>query len=1148
MKTKATILLTLFISLLTLSMFSQSLDPESDGDFEWTGAWPYGTSAAAAVDTSRDYAFLASGGAVLTLDISDPADPVQLNKSIRTAGQVLDIHMDYENQNLLLACDEAGMEIWDVDNVNDPSRLSKLEIMYGGVETPVRHIEKYNDYAVTENRWGYVHTIDISDPEDPFQVGYNGVMGNPAHDISVSSDGYIHASGQQYFVLLEINADGTLNLAANYYYVAGSVYGTTEASYLSVNNSLLIHSRTGGGNGSTSATFHDIVVRNDTAYMIGDSTFMIYDVTDHSNPFFVSETTLSASASQLDIMGDMAYIACGRLGMRLVDFSNPSSPSEYSEFDGTSVSWMSMPHGNYSFLANSSTGVSIIDVTDPTGSSPEKVAGIASSDETRYLDVEDQTLYVADYSAGIKIYDIEDPENPDSLGIIQNINAWRVDVNDDDLFLVNSNPNQPDTLEIYDVSDPANPVMQSEMILPDLIWDMHYYEDHLYIGTNDEGLLIIDVSDPGNPSQVATVDLPDVSDVDIEDDIAWVASTDWDGGLVSIDMSDPENPEIINTYNPSGWYHPFHVAVEGDYVYTSENFGELKMFDASDPADPQLLDEYKTSGNIFHMLANGNNLYVADGPDGLQILHNNLGSVNTDFTADNENVCEGDVINFTDQSSAGVTSWEWTFEGGDPATSTEQNPSVTYNAAGTYDVELTVSDGVSSDTELKEDYITISAAPGQADMPEGPTETCQGEIYEYITGEVSGATSYDWMVNPSDAGSISGNDTIGTFEAAADWTGDYYVKVRATSDCGDGPWSDSLEATLNYIPEQYTLTGGGTYCEGTGGLELILDGSETGVDYELFRDSFTTGIITAGTGDSLSFGYQTEEGFYTVAGFTETCTRDMAGENEIIKETLPEQPETPEGEQMACNGDVNEYTSAGSPNADTYTWMLSPDNAGTLSSDSLTAEVDWNSEYTGSAMLSLYGTNECGDGPESEELVISVGMSPEQPEITGEDTACPNIITTYITEEHPGNSFNWEAENGTIYEGDSINIASVLWGEPGMGKLTVTEITSEGCATTSDTLEVHIIECVGVTDEPAERIALYPNPVEEKLNIMLEEESTTVIRISIYDMLGGKADEKSFEPGGTHYRYDVSKFEPGVYTIRLSDRNGLLMTDKFVKN
>ncbi|HEX4888366.1 MAG TPA: M43 family zinc metalloprotease, partial [Luteibaculaceae bacterium] len=56
----------------------------------------------------------------------------------------------------------------------------------------------------------------------------------------------------------------------------------------------------------------------------------------------------------------------------------------------------------------------------------------------------------------------------------------------------------------------------------------------------------------------------------------------------------------------------------------------------------------------------------------------------------NKPICQGNTVSFTDYSYNNVSSWSWSFPGGTPSTSTERNPTVTYNTPGTYDVTLTV--------------------------------------------------------------------------------------------------------------------------------------------------------------------------------------------------------------------------------------------------------------------------------------------------------------------------------------------------------------------------------------------------------------------------------------------------------------------------
>ncbi|MBQ4009389.1 MAG: PKD domain-containing protein, partial [Bacteroidales bacterium] len=78
-----------------------------------------------------------------------------------------------------------------------------------------------------------------------------------------------------------------------------------------------------------------------------------------------------------------------------------------------------------------------------------------------------------------------------------------------------------------------------------------------------------------------------------------------------------------------------------------------------------------------------------------------------DFAASETEVSMGSTVNFTDLTENIPTSWEWTFEGGTPATSTEQNPSVTYSEPGEYTVTLVAHNAYGEDTETKTGYITV---------------------------------------------------------------------------------------------------------------------------------------------------------------------------------------------------------------------------------------------------------------------------------------------------------------------------------------------------------------------------------------------------------------------------------------------------------
>jgi PKD repeat protein len=88
-----------------------------------------------------------------------------------------------------------------------------------------------------------------------------------------------------------------------------------------------------------------------------------------------------------------------------------------------------------------------------------------------------------------------------------------------------------------------------------------------------------------------------------------------------------------------------------------------------------------------------------------------------DFTADKRVVCQTspNTIVFSNTSYHGtISTVAWQFPGGSPSTSSASSPSVIYSTPGKHDVTLTISDGTSTVTETKYDFITVLPSSGPA--------------------------------------------------------------------------------------------------------------------------------------------------------------------------------------------------------------------------------------------------------------------------------------------------------------------------------------------------------------------------------------------------------------------------------------------------
>lgn len=90
------------------------------------------------------------------------------------------------------------------------------------------------------------------------------------------------------------------------------------------------------------------------------------------------------------------------------------------------------------------------------------------------------------------------------------------------------------------------------------------------------------------------------------------------------------------------------------------------------------------------------------------ISGSNPNVLNADFNTEVTSGAAPLVVSFNDISTGTISDWQWDFDNDGTIDATEQNPSFTYNNSGTYSVKLIISDGITTDSIVKTDYITIS--------------------------------------------------------------------------------------------------------------------------------------------------------------------------------------------------------------------------------------------------------------------------------------------------------------------------------------------------------------------------------------------------------------------------------------------------------
>lgn len=188
----------------------------------------------------------------------------------------------------------------------------------------------------------------------------------------------------------------------------------------------------------------------------------------------------------------------------------------------------------------------------------------------------------------------------------------------------------------------------------------------------------------------------------------------------------------------------------------------------------------------------------------VQAAHDSIASFVADFEADVVVIPEGGTINFTDLTIGTPTEWSWEFEGGTPAISSEQNPTVTYNEAGIFQVTLTASNDTDSDVEIKTNFIIVGAGSGGA-------ESAWIEQHTHFAAQFRGVFMVDiadentaWILTYDGTGGSITRDFARTTDAGETWIPDT-IDVAENFAPGDISATDGQNAWLAV----YDVNGGG---------------------------------------------------------------------------------------------------------------------------------------------------------------------------------------------------------------------------------------------------------------------------------------------------------------------------------------------------
>jgi PKD repeat protein len=556
--------------------------------------------------------------------------------------------------------------------------------------------------------------------------------------------------------------------------------------------------------------------------------------------------------------------------------------------------------------------------------------------------------------------------------------------------------------------------------------------------------------------------------------------------------------------------------------------------------------------------------------------------------------CTDLTVQFNNESSSNTTSWNWSFPGGNPSTSTLTNPVVVYNQQGAYSVTLIAGNSAGQSTITKNNYINPLSSPttGFTIDVNGPNVI--------VTNTGSGATSTEWQIQDNGFQSFSGNSISYTFSS----NGTFSIRQINTNNCG----SNNLEqfVTINAYPIANFIGNASGNC-----APLQIAFNNTSLNGTSFQWTFENGNPGQSNEENPTVTFA-EAGQFTIS-LTATNQYGTNTSTQLITISGAPQPEFTFITNSLNVNFANMTISSGNTN---YSWNFGDGATSSETNPSHTYSTEGTYEVT------LTVTNECGTSTVTQTVVVDnrapvvsfsssqqSGCAPFEVQFTDNSTNDPTnwfwefeggspatsteknpliiyenegifdvtltvtnsfgtstvIFQNYITVYGPPEaSFEYTLINGqiiTTYNGNNVSSynwdfgdgtrrteQSPIYNYTVSGNYTITLIVENPCGSDTINTEVEVIISDTQNPEIGGFIKVAPNPASESFNLIFEKMAGKHFTTEILNVNGitlnksnhtisSESDIKTFE---------VISYPPGTYILKIVNKEGISLLKKIV--
>jgi len=579
------------------------------------------------VEVVGHYAYIAEGGNLTILDVSNPSSPLLVGHFSFGEFHVNDIQLKsgiaYMAGGSFVG--RHGLQIVDLTNPGSPCILGFCPTPAPATAVCLNDNLIYLSigYGLGYSPAGGIQIVDASDPSSPTLRGSFMTLPFTAWDVYTTGGIAYVACDDGLHILDVTNPSETKHLTLYNQHYCNAVLVSGGLAYTGTDDGLEIVDVTsptapiGRGNLWCDQAF-DLSLCNGFVFLaeFSPSGLRIIDVANPSSPTLRGSFDTESFSWGVAVSSGTAYLADGPGGLRIVDVANPSSPTLRSTYETLSDARDVYVAGGVAYVANGVRGLKTIDVSDPW--CPRILGSLSTPGDAEKIDVSGGQAYICSndvYRGILYIIDVTNRTSPRLVGSYITPTGARDVAASGSLACFVS-----DGLHIVDVTNPSSPTLRGSLDLPGWPWDIFVSGNLAYIDALSS-LQIVDVGNPTSP--VLRSSFPASGSIYymcVSDGIAYVSGRWANADFECIDVRNPDAPRLLGKYDIPGQTDGGGLYVSNGLAYTV--LMGLRVLDVRNPSSPTLRGYYPSGGFVGlprNVFADGDLAYLTD-PHGLRIF------------------------------------------------------------------------------------------------------------------------------------------------------------------------------------------------------------------------------------------------------------------------------------------------------------------------------------------------------------------------------------------------------------------------------------------------------------------------------------------------------------------------------------------------